>query len=124
MENDADERSGRPQERPAAHDSNDEESRAGIERLQAVLQRRPFVLFTDVDGTISTLAPTPGSATVSPRAKKLLTAIAERVRVVVISGRTLVDVRRMVGLGNVTYVGSHGLARWVEGREELESVVR
>ncbi len=89
-----------------------------------MLERRPFGFFTDVDGTISHLAATPQAAAVSPRAKLLLRSLAALAHVIIISGRTLVDVRRMVGLRGVTYVGSHGLAMWVDGREELDGSVR
>ncbi len=89
-----------------------------------MLERRPFGFFTDVDGTISPLAATPQAAVISPRAKLLLRSLAALTHVIIISGRTLVDVRRMVGLRGVTYVGSHGLAMWIDGREELDGSVR
>jgi len=92
--------------------------------LRTILDRRPFGLFVDVDGTISDLAPTPREAFVAPRARTLLQALASKVHVAVVSGRTLVDLRRMVGLGGITYVGSHGLATWVNGREEHDGAVK
>jgi trehalose 6-phosphate phosphatase len=103
---------------------SDDVQTQGIARLAAVLERRPFALFTDIDGTISPLAPTPDAAVVSPRARSLLRALATRVHVVVITGRAIVDARRMVGLSNVAYVGSHGLATWIDGREELDASLR
>jgi trehalose 6-phosphate phosphatase len=95
-----------------------------MRRLAEVLSRRPLAVFTDVDGTISPLASTPQEAFVSPRARACLKALAQIVHVVILSGRTLVDVRRMVGLNGVIYVGSHGLATWIDGREELDGAVR
>jgi len=100
------------------------ETETGASRLRRVLHSRPLGLFVDTDGTISPLAATPQSAVVSPDAKALLRQLSTRIHVVVISGRTLVDVRRMVGLSGVTYVGSHGLATWIDGREELDDSVR
>jgi len=100
------------------------ETETGASRLRRVLHSRPLGLFVDTDGTISPLAATPQSAVVSPDAKALLRQLSTRIRVVVISGRTLVDLRRMVGLSGVTYVGSHGLATWIDGREELDDSVR
>lgn len=95
-----------------------------MERLRAVLKCRPFGFFTDVDGTISPLAATPQAAVISPHTRALLRSLAALAHVIIISGRTLVDVRRLVGLRGVTYVGSHGLATWIDGREELDGSVR
>lgn len=92
--------------------------------LQQVVARQPFGLFTDLDGTISEMALTPQQAVVSDGAKALLRALSTRAKVVVISGRTLVDARRLVGVGNISYVGSHGLSTWIDGREELDGSVR
>ena len=105
-------------------DSADDVQGRGLRRLDEVLRRRPFAVLTDVDGTISELAPTPAEAFVSEQARACLRALSQVVYVIVISGRTLVDVRRMVGLPNIVYVGSHGLATWIDGREELDGAVR
>jgi trehalose 6-phosphate phosphatase len=101
-----------------------DESADPFAQLRSVLRRSPFALFTDADGTISPLAATPQDAKLSLRARSLLGALSRRCHVVVISGRTLVDVRRLVGLRNVTYVGSHGLATYIDGRDELDPAVR
>jgi trehalose 6-phosphate phosphatase len=92
--------------------------------LQTLLERRPFGLFTDLDGTLSEIALTPQQAVVSESMRALLQALAERVHVIVITGRTLIDARRLVRLNNVIYVGSHGLATWIDGHEELDGSVR
>ena len=99
------------------------DSAATAERLQLLVRRRPFGLFLDIDGTISPLAATPQQAVVSPALRTLLKALNAHIKVIIISGRTLVDARRMIGVDGLTYVGSHGLAHWVEGREELDDAV-
>ncbi len=97
---------------------------ADAQRLRALLARRPFGLFLDIDGTISPLAATPREAVVPHEIRALLHDLSRHVQVVIVSGRTLVDARRMVGVDALTYVGSHGLATWIDGREELDGAVQ
>lgn len=97
---------------------------ADAQRLHRLLLRRPFGLFLDIDGTISPLAATPREAVVPHEIRVLLHDLSSLVHVVIVSGRTLVDARRMVGVDGLIYVGSHGLATWIEGREELDGAVQ
>lgn len=101
----------------------EQDSAATAARLQGLVRRRPFGLFLDIDGTISLLAATPQQAVIAPGLRTLLKALSAHIHVIIISGRTLVDARRMIGVDGLTYVGSHGLAHWVEGREELDDSV-
>src|SRR5579884_1868115 len=83
-----------------------------LDRVRSVLAVRPRGLFTDVDGTISPIAPTPEAARLLPGVAELL----ERARgafdlVAAVSGRAAADTRRMVGLPGLTYLGNHGLER-------------
>ena len=82
------------------------------EQLLMALHQRPCGLFTDIDGTISPLAPTPAEARLLPGARELL-AEAQAVFAVVaaVSGRSARDARRMVGLPGLVYIGNHGLER-------------
>jgi trehalose 6-phosphate phosphatase len=92
--------------------------------MQALAARRPFGVFVDLDGTISELAMTPQQAVVSDGARELLRLLSDYAKVVVITGRSVIDARRLVGVGNITYVGSHGMTSWIDGREELDGAVR
>ncbi len=68
---------------------------------------------TDMDGTISPIAPKPWEAHVTPRNRELLAALHECISLVaVVSGRGVEDLRTQVGLPELTYVGNHGLERW------------
>jgi len=90
-----------------------------IEPLHRVISQRPLGLISDIDGTLSPIAPTPEEAFVPPGVRRLLEELLARgVFVALISGRTLADARRMVGLDGLTYAGNHGLHLWVDGREE------
>jgi trehalose 6-phosphate phosphatase len=70
-----------------------------------------IALFLDFDGTISGIVPLPSEATLDSEIRAILTPLSARpdFRVSIVSGRALADVRDRVGLGNVVYVGNHGL---------------
>lgn len=80
--------------------------------LQRALAGRPRGLFTDVDGTISPIAPAPEQARVLPEAREALDAARATFDVVAaVSGRSALDARRMVGLDGLMYLGNHGFER-------------
>jgi trehalose 6-phosphate phosphatase len=82
----------------------------------AVLSQTPSALVTDIDGTISGIAPTPAEAMVDPGAKAALSLLVERLATVaVVSGRAPQDGAAMVGIPELTYVGNHGLERISHG---------
>lgn len=88
--------------------------------IEEALEKGRFGLFTDVDGTISPVAPTPAEASVSPECRRYLSILSHRLTLVAaVSGRALDDVRQMVGLDGLVYIGNHGLEQWVAGRVEL-----
>lgn len=77
---------------------------------RALAGRRPYGLLTDIDGTISRIAPTPGEAQVSPLAREALQILAQQLDLVaVISGRAAANAAALVGLPELLYVGNHGL---------------
>ena len=94
-------------------------SRAGVaspadtlwRRLAPWLAQRPTVaLFLDYDGTLTPLAPRPEDARLSDAAREVLQQAARtpNLDTVIVSGRTLDDVKRMVDVPGLTYVGNHG----------------
>jgi trehalose 6-phosphate phosphatase len=79
--------------------------------LLPLLREAPFGLVTDLDGTISPMFKTPTEATVSPACRRHLEAIATRAALVaVLTGRTVEEARRIVGLEGIVYVGLHGFS--------------
>jgi trehalose 6-phosphate phosphatase len=79
-------------------------------RLGKALSTRPRGLFTDIDGTISRIAPTPEEATLLPGIAALLgRSIAAFDLVAIVSGRAAEDAARMVGIDELLYIGNHGL---------------
>lgn len=87
--------------------------------LRHVLTRRPAGLITDFDGTLAPIVARPSDACMLPEARAALAALAGRLAVVaVVSGRRVAEIRDLVGLDGLVYVGNHGLERWRDGRVE------
>lgn len=88
--------------------------------LRRVLSRRPAGLITDFDGTLAPIVARPADACILPDARAALAALVQRLALVaVVSGRPAAEVRALVGLDGVVYVGNHGLERWRDGRVEI-----
>jgi len=87
------------------------------EELKTDLAGRCLYLFLDYDGTLSPIVRDPGRALLSLRMRGRLEKVLRtgRCRIAVISGRSLEDIRRRVGIAGITYGGNHGLE--VEGPE-------
>ena len=89
------------------------------------LSRRPAGLFSDIDGTISAIAPTPAEAKVDPLCREALRALSQSLSLVaVVSGRSAGEALSMVGLPQIVYVGNHGLETWENGRLTVIEDVR
>jgi trehalose 6-phosphate phosphatase len=84
------------------------------EHVRSVLEARPRGLLTDVDGTISPIAPSPEAAVLLPGGADLLREATSCFDVVAaISGRSAADTRRMVGVPGLVYAGNHGM-EWLD----------
>jgi trehalose 6-phosphate phosphatase len=70
--------------------------------------KRP-ALFLDYGGTLAPIVDRPEDAGLSDHMRLVLSSVARLVPIVVVSGRDLEDVSRLVGLHGITYAGSHGL---------------
>jgi len=74
-------------------------------------------VFTDIDGTISPIAPTPDAARIDPDCRAALERlIGLSTRVVAVSGRAAANAQAMLGLEHMRYVGNHGLEWWADGQ--------
>lgn len=92
----------------------------GIEILQRLVAEPRFGFFSDLDGTLAPIAPTPDAAHLSPRAHQLLSDLRDAVPVVgLISGRRAESLQAKVGIEGLIYIGNHGLEQWVDGRTEI-----
>lgn len=82
---------------------------------QELGKRQSICVLMDFDGTISPFAKKPHLARIPLRAKRALAVLSSdpRIRVGIVSGRSLEDIKRMVGVPGIFYAGNHGLE--VEG---------
>jgi trehalose-phosphatase len=84
-----------------------------VELAAEHLERRPLLVVSDFDGTLSQIVLDPWAASILPLGRQALRRLAgiDGVHVVVLSGRTAADVASRVRVGNVTYLGNHGMER-------------
>lgn len=70
-----------------------------------------LLLMTDYDGTLTPIVSDPGDADLDPEVRAHLATLGQspQVRIAIISGRDLADVRRRVALPDLVYAGCHGL---------------
>jgi len=88
-----------------------------LDLVREVAELSPLGLAADLDGTISEIAPSPDQALVSPECRQHLAALTRSCEVVaVVSGRPARQIAEMVGLGELVYIGNHGL-EWLKGEE-------
>jgi trehalose 6-phosphate phosphatase len=89
-------------------------------RVITLLKNGRAGLVTDIDGTISPIVARPEEAMVLPEARTALEGLSDRLALVgVVTGRSVEDARRMVGIDRLTYVGNHGMEVLNNGRAEL-----
>ena len=76
----------------------------------------PLLVVTDFDGTLARVSPDPMAAAIEPLGRSALRRLARiaaarpaRLSVVVLSGRTVLDLVARVRVGGVAYLGDHGL---------------
>lgn len=80
-------------------------------RLQPWLAARPTVaLFFDYDGTLTPIQDRPEDAQLPAPTRAALESAARtpNLDTVIVTGRSLADIRRLVGVPGLTYVGNHG----------------
>jgi trehalose 6-phosphate phosphatase len=70
-----------------------------------------ILLLADYDGTLANIVGRPADAILSPRVRGLLSSLAQKptFSVGVISGRSIEELRSMVGIEGVYYSGNHGM---------------
>jgi trehalose 6-phosphate phosphatase len=92
--------------------------------MDHLLDAQPLALTTDFDGTLSEIAPSPELATIHPRCRDSLAKLSEKLTLVaVLSGRQVDELRQLVGLPGVVYIGNHGLERWERSERFVEPSV-
>ncbi|UYN92807.1 MAG: trehalose-phosphatase [Anaerolineales bacterium] len=87
------------------------------EQIQQLVQQPSFGLFSDFDGTLAPIAPTPEAVLIAPAARQHLSDLAAELPLVaLISGRRAGSLQAKVGLEGLVYIGNHGLEQWLDGK--------
>ena len=83
---------------------------SSLEGIKKSLRNKFVYLLLDYDGTLSPIARTPAEAHMPDRAKELLLKLSKtpNCRIAIISGRSLSDISKRVGVKGIVYVGNHG----------------
>ncbi|MDD5227079.1 MAG: trehalose-phosphatase [Candidatus Omnitrophica bacterium] len=76
-----------------------------------IAQAPRVFFFLDYDGTLTPIVARPGMASLSRDQREILLELSKQrnVRIGVISGRTLEDVKKRIGISGIIYAGNHGL---------------
>jgi trehalose 6-phosphate phosphatase len=76
-------------------------------------------ILCDVDGTLAPIAPRPEGSRVPEETHEALAAVGQRYGLLAfVSGRRALDARRLVGIGEATYIGNHGFELLDAGENE------
>lgn len=100
--------------------------------FRRIRQSKNTLLLCDYDGTLTPIVDSPEMADLTEETKNLLVGLVRKsgVKVGIISGRALADIKKRVGIGGIIYAGNHGLE--IEGpemnfihplTEELSSII-
>lgn len=88
-----------------------------LEDLKIFKNDPKTAIVTDIDGTISEIAPTPEKALVTKAMQNMLVKLKEKFSMVaVISGKSALNAREMVGVEGLLYVGNHGMEFLKDGK--------
>src|SRR3989344_1425314 len=81
------------------------------EIVKKVSKSNQLLLMLDFDGTLSPIAPSPPQAYIKKSIKAVLKNLAKQknTHIAIISGRSLTDVKKKVGIQGLIYAGNHGL---------------
>lgn len=83
-----------------------------FKRIRNKIKQYPRIaLFLDFDGTLVPIQKDPSRCVLSGEIKEQLKSLADsgRIYITILSGRSLLDIKRMVGIRDICYGGNHGL---------------
>src|SRR4051812_49810949 len=86
-----------------------------LRESEALAQRfvgKRTAVFLDYDGTLTPIRDRPEDAVISDSMREAVQRLAERVPVVVVSGRDRQVVQQLMGLDNLIVAGDHGFDIW------------
>lgn len=77
-----------------------------------------IILFLDFDGTLSPIVKNPNNAILPPDVKLWLRKLSRKknIRVGIVTGRSLSDIKQKVGLKDIIYAANHGMEIFYHGK--------
>ncbi|WP_236951052.1 trehalose-phosphatase [Methanobacterium subterraneum] len=91
-----------------------------LKHLETFKYDSSTAIVTDIDGTISEIAPTPTEALVTDSMREELVKLHRKFSLVaVVSGRSVLNAREMVDVDGLLYVGNHGMEFLENGKISL-----
>lgn len=79
-----------------------------IDEIEQRIRSKRVVVFLDYDGTLTPIVSRPELAVFSDETRRVVSELATRCAVVVVSGRDRSDVQSLVAIDHISFVGSHG----------------
>jgi trehalose-phosphatase len=88
-------------------------------KLKEKLEDVDFITLCDYDGTLAPIAARPWMARLPDQTRTALKILSNKSRVTVgiVSGRPLYEVKRLVGIRGIAYIGSHGFEICLPGQK-------
>lgn len=85
--------------------------------IKETFQGKDILLFLDYDGTLTPIVERPELAILPDKIKEVLEKLIsdERFKIFIVSGRALADVKKLVDIDNIVYIGNHGFE--IEGAD-------
>ena len=82
-----------------------------ITAFRKELSNKQLYIFMDYDGTIAPIADSPEKAVIPQKMKELIGNLAamDSIKMAIVTGRSLKDIKSRVGIKGIIYVGNHGL---------------
>jgi trehalose 6-phosphate phosphatase len=91
-----------------------------LDTLKKLIQRKPFGLITDMDGTISPIPHDFLRKTIPPPTLPQLTELVSRMDLLaIVSGRTSEAIKNLVNIDGIKYIGHYGMEQWENDRAIL-----
>lgn len=90
-----------------------------LDIIEKRIKAQRIALFLDYDGTLTPIVETPDKALLQSSVRELLQQLSKipEIQLTIISGRALNDVRALVDVEGIGYVGNHGYEMMVPGVE-------
>ncbi|GBE00255.1 trehalose-phosphate synthase [bacterium BMS3Abin07] len=86
-----------------------------IDTLEDQIKNREIFLFFDYDGTLVPIVESPELAYIPEKIRQLIRKLKDNFAIAVITGRTIGDIRKRVGIDDIIYAGNHGSEIWDGG---------